>query len=418
MDGIKISRKELYFMVWAESMLSLSKKYAISDVGLRKMCKRMDIPLPKQGYWQKIKAGQSIPMTDLPENYEGSLEVTLFLRSEENNIENMMPSVKEIQKEIENDPRVNLRVPKRLAKPDSMVAKAKECFDKKRTRSPYYGLYTCAWEGLNIRVTPKNLSRALRFMDTFIKAMRARGHSIEITNSLTYVKIEEEEIQVCLMEKVKRTATYEKDGRTEYQATGNLAFKMGSWSKVEWADGKKSLEEQLPTIIAKLESKAKKAKRDHLEYQREREIKLEKERIQQEIANRKKKELTDFNELLKKSDRWQKAEFLRKYIDAVEKKAALDYPVSEEQNVWLLWARRKVDWYDPLIEAKDKLLKDVDRDELTNKTETQDFHIIIEMRFIDLSCLICSTTLRDGCIHSFFYFLNKYKPINILRNMI
>ena len=73
MDGITISRKELYFMVWAESMLSLSRKYDISDVGLRKICKRMDIPLPKMGYWQKIQAGRSIPMTKLPEN--DSLEV-------------------------------------------------------------------------------------------------------------------------------------------------------------------------------------------------------------------------------------------------------------------------------------------------------------------------------------------------------
>ena len=375
MDGIKISRKELYFMVWAESMLSLSKKYDISDVGLRKICKRLDIPLPKQGYWQKIRAGHSIPLTDLPENYEGSGEVILYLRREEEGIENKLPTEKEIQKEIKRDPKVNLRVPKKLAKPGRIIVKAKKSFEKKRIKHPYTCLYTCAWDGINIRVAPKNISRALRFMDTFIKAIKARGHSINIEYSKTYVEIEGEDIEVCLLEKVKRVATYAKDGRTEYQASGNLAFKLGSWNKFEWADGKKVLEEQLSTIIAKLEFKAKKHKRDQQKHERDREVRLEKNRIQQEIYKRKEKELTDFNELLKRSDRWQKAVSLRKYIDAVEEMTAVDATDNEEKKVWLRWARIKADWYDPLVEAKDKLLKDVDRDELAIKKEYKGFRL-------------------------------------------
>ncbi len=63
-------------MVWAESMLSLSRKYDISDVGLRKICKRMDIPIPKMGYWPRIKAGISIPLTELRENYDGNNDST------------------------------------------------------------------------------------------------------------------------------------------------------------------------------------------------------------------------------------------------------------------------------------------------------------------------------------------------------
>ncbi len=31
---------------------------------------------------------------------------------------------------------------------------------------------------------------------------------------------------------------------------------------------------------------------------------------------------------------------------------------------WLEWAKKKLDWYDPHIEADDELLKDVDRDTL------------------------------------------------------
>lgn len=117
----------------------------------------------------------------------------------------------------------------------------------------------------------------------------------------------------------------------------------------------------------------KQSRRRQLEQQRKQEIQEEKTRIQQEATRRKKKELDDFKELLKRSGRWEKAESLRRYIDTVEEKATLNNAVSEEQEVWLAWARGKADWYDPLIEAKDKLLQDVDRDDHTNKTETNRF---------------------------------------------
>ena len=46
MKKTTFTRQELYELVWSESMLSLSKKYNISDTALRKICKRMNIPLP------------------------------------------------------------------------------------------------------------------------------------------------------------------------------------------------------------------------------------------------------------------------------------------------------------------------------------------------------------------------------------
>ncbi len=60
MDSIHFTRKELYDLVWKEPLLTLSKKYDISDVGLRKVCIRMKIPLPKAGHWQKLRHGKKV----------------------------------------------------------------------------------------------------------------------------------------------------------------------------------------------------------------------------------------------------------------------------------------------------------------------------------------------------------------------
>jgi len=82
-NEIKITREELHNLVWSESLLSLSKKYEISDVGLRKICKRMNIPLPGHNYWPRYKAGQKIPMKNLPKVEEPVHLTTLrrFIRT-------------------------------------------------------------------------------------------------------------------------------------------------------------------------------------------------------------------------------------------------------------------------------------------------------------------------------------------------
>ena len=45
------SRQELFELVWSMPMIKLSKQFELSDVGLRKICVKRQIPLPLQGHW-------------------------------------------------------------------------------------------------------------------------------------------------------------------------------------------------------------------------------------------------------------------------------------------------------------------------------------------------------------------------------
>lgn len=67
---IRFEREALYEEVWAAPLTKLGKKYGLSDNGLRKICKAMNIPLPKAGHWAKIAAGHKVPKTPLPKNAE------------------------------------------------------------------------------------------------------------------------------------------------------------------------------------------------------------------------------------------------------------------------------------------------------------------------------------------------------------
>jgi hypothetical protein len=54
----RLSRKALYDLVWSEPMKTLSARFGISDVALKKTCARAGIPTPDRGYWAKKDAGK------------------------------------------------------------------------------------------------------------------------------------------------------------------------------------------------------------------------------------------------------------------------------------------------------------------------------------------------------------------------
>ncbi len=53
-----VSRQALFEDVWSRPLSVIAPEYGLSDVGLRKICDRADIPTPGRGYWAKVAAGQ------------------------------------------------------------------------------------------------------------------------------------------------------------------------------------------------------------------------------------------------------------------------------------------------------------------------------------------------------------------------
>ena len=64
--GITLKREDLYEKVWQKPMSRLAPEYRLSDVGLKKICKKLKVPTPPRGYWVKLRHGYKIPVTPLP----------------------------------------------------------------------------------------------------------------------------------------------------------------------------------------------------------------------------------------------------------------------------------------------------------------------------------------------------------------
>lgn len=373
MKEIKLTREELYNLVWSESLLSLSKKYVISDVGLRKKCKKLEIPLPDLGYWASIQFGKKIPAKKPLKSYSGEQSITLFIREEgdvkKNPEENTLHT---LQKEILNDPRVKLKVPERLTNPDPIVESARNDIYKKDVWRDANSIVYVSHGHLSIQVAPGNVSRALRIMDTFIKAIRARGHTLISKNGEIYIVAYGEEIQISCREKHQREVVKGTHwDSTILKPTGKLAIRIDySYNLKEWVDGKTLLEDQLHIVIAGVEMRALKERGERIERERQWAIQQEQERIAKELQDRKDKELKDFKEIFRLAKRHEQSNVIRRYADELEKTAITRNDLTDATKQKIDWIRKKADWYDPFVESYDELLQEVDKEELTFKKQT------------------------------------------------
>src|SRR5688572_28506176 len=63
---MRIDRETLYAEVRASLLRTIARDYGVSDVALKKHCRKLNIPTPGLGYWAKQAAGQTQRRIPLP----------------------------------------------------------------------------------------------------------------------------------------------------------------------------------------------------------------------------------------------------------------------------------------------------------------------------------------------------------------
>ena len=75
-SGIKESPAEIQRLLWSMPLRDAAKQLGYSDVGLGKIAKRLGIPKPPYGFWNKVNAGHiPHPQGTLPEGFESQANV-------------------------------------------------------------------------------------------------------------------------------------------------------------------------------------------------------------------------------------------------------------------------------------------------------------------------------------------------------
>lgn len=357
MEKITLTRKEFYDLIWSEPLSRLSKKYAISDNGLRKMCKKYNVPIPKNGYWIKLKFNKPVRPENLPAFKMEKDEIEIFLRDEGSTINLDASPESLLVREIKADRDAPFNVPEELVKPHFLIKETKRHWaDVKKHKNDYN--YDNSIPFLSIHVQNEHRARALRIFDTLLKLLEYRGHKVITRGHETLAVIGEIETKISLREASNRVYRTERNWTTsDLVPNGKLIFKAGkySWDK-EWRDNKTLLESMLAKIIARLELDAQK-EAEWRERSRLAEIRrAEEEHLRREKEAIRKTEQEKFDTLLKEAERFDKAQKIRALIAAAKTKAAEESEISLKTKEWIDWAIRKADWYDPLCNSKDDIL--------------------------------------------------------------
>lgn len=354
MDNITLSRSQLYELIWSKPTITLAKELGLSDNGLRKICKKYNIPLPYLGYWSKVKHGKPVRKVKLFDNFNGVDEIVINSNTETRDLITKEFSKRSaLKKEIETKHKHIVEVPLRLTNPDLLVVKAKEALTINKDYFSRNGLIRTRMGFISIHVAPENVNRALRFMDSFIKLLRARGHEINVGRE-THVVVLGESLVFRLQEKlrVEDVADGKFSWKTRhYYPTGVFmvrCWKTFQWHQRVWMDGKISIEKQLAKIVAGIESLAIKERDERLANEKRWKVEEEERRIEKEKRDWEELDGANFQRLLVQSKQWKQAQILSEFIAEIENKLTESGNLTVESKEWLIWAKKKSDEFNPL----------------------------------------------------------------------
>jgi hypothetical protein len=386
-------REMIYNEVWAEPVTTVAARYNLSDNGLRKHCRKYGIPLPPPGYWARVRAGQKVQKTALPQVY-GELK---------NHIRNYVIKYRRDIEQLTNDDLINgeefsllreetkefirqqcsqVEVKGQMRKPHKYITEHKEetIYRKIRDKalkqasfSPsYYSKVKSEYRENNpmlpLNVSDGHINRVYRLMDAIITTL----YDMEAYTSLTQ-ESGKDTGTFCVMHAYFRFEVNEqarkKKSKDNQEALPDLVlslspkswfgFSKNTYPEMVYRDqSAEPLEAQVGKIIYDMFVVANKLQAmDELEEREERRQEEEQE-WQRRLEKMRAGELHELKLLEQASFDWDKAQKIRSFADCMERQLAGldDLEKQEKLGKWLKWARDKADWLDPLTASSDKLL--------------------------------------------------------------
>jgi hypothetical protein len=384
MPETTLTREQLYEQIWSQPLSTLAHIYMRTEMSLRTLCIEMSIPVPRDGHWEKIKAGKQINTPPLSTNYQGSGTVTLPIREPKKTKEKEeknAPAKPVITSQVE--PKKGIVMEQKAFKPmtatisnlptDKLVISAGKTLQKMIKEGTLHDgkVFSSSWQGeIGISVSPELVDRALTFMSTLIKALRVRGHDIIVKSNATCVVVFQQELKIHCRERTKRITVNEQFVTYRFRPSGLLALKLDGLYGREWVDGvTKFIDDQIPSMIDKFEEEGRRKIEWAASAEKSRLEREEKARIEKERQQNHDRELSASRNLLQRALRWEKSLALRRYINELETRALKETLLPEDLQQYLAWARKKADWYDPFINAVDEFLGDADKEMIEQPAE-------------------------------------------------
>ena len=303
------SRQELFELVWSMPMTKLSKQIELSDVGLRKICVKHQIPLPLQGHWTRKQFGKEDPKPELP---NGDLNPIIKINDDYKiKLNRERSDAKKANKKLaQSPPATEVRKPDQLKHERCIIAyeEIKEFviemekkqnivkFDSIKDKPPSFppthifsfSYFRASRQGFPLYATARNAIRAVCIADEIFERLAQKGIDIHFefhdrTGSTMHAVKDDERLQFQFREpytKVSRTPTLSKIEKQlhnyawdseKIEVPQNILcvnFGWSSYTQKSFKDTGLRLDHQIENIIAYVVKKLD----DQIEETKQREI--------------------------------------------------------------------------------------------------------------------------------------------------
>ena len=376
-DGsIFLTRRGLYDKVWSKAMRKLGPELGISDVGLKKLCRRFKIPTPPAGYWAKVAHGKKVRkprFVKWPEDDDPEYGFTFPVIGEG------LPPGEQLATEVKQQAEPII-VPDKLVDPHPLIVATEKSL-LAAGKDDEGLVWPRAKKTLNIHVSPENVPRAMRIMDAFVKALEARSLPVKVVdqegNRRTVATVLQESVGFTLYEATERVERQPTPQEQRYDLTrrrqkkyyrrvpsGRLGLRITSsagWGRRRcWVDDRRrKLDVQLRSVLAAIYRTAESIKAEKREAEEQERQRRQQERERQEKLEEIRQEEKRLQQLTADAEAWGKAQQLRSYVQAVRHDAdcqECEAPTESDLCNWLRWAEQQADRLDPLTSGPPSVL--------------------------------------------------------------
>jgi hypothetical protein len=370
-----VSREELYRRIWERPIRDVAADLGISDVGLKKVCRRNGIPTPPQGYHlmkegvakKRLEIALPSPTGRQSPNLVFNVPNKALTVAQEN-------ATAHARKMMAAEPGP-LGTEQRRAV-DAVLDQLRRMVDRRRTDRR--GMVVMPESGYPVRVSPESFDRALRILNSLLSRFACFGAVPSSTREHGQLnvgfKLEGFDFSFAFEEASKRvdvppppppkrprvgepTLGFIPEWRM--QPTGRLTLKAwgpGSGGYKSIPDRTDRIEDRLTDLVEWVFTQVALAKE---------EARIESERWNRAVAYLQEKDKprleAEFQaqrrrQLELEARQWRRAQALRDYIAAVEKTGPESSRATQGSEphfrTWLAWANSYIDSLDPIAQGQ------------------------------------------------------------------